>query len=272
MTREVKLGHRINTIQANLMTGEAKLAALPDYNGPIPPMYAAHPEDDGLSFLTPDRYLPLRLADQYNYYKRKTVKLQSQLSRLQWIIYIVGGAGTLLVALGLELWIALTTALVSAFTTYLEYQQVENTLIRYNKTATDLNRIMVWWEALTVEEQADPKNVDKLVERTETVIHSEHAAWVQEMQDVIDEMSAQQKDKEDKEEEEDKKAKSEMTEEVEDLLNLFEGEEAGKLVEAEADSAEVTGEQPEASSQTHPKKEPTLRSRSSIARDEGTSS
>lgn len=270
-TREVKLGRRINTIQANLMTGEAKLAALPDYRGPIPPMYAAHPEDDGLSFLTPDRYLPLRLADQYNYYKAKTIKLQRQLIRLQWIIYIVGGAGTLLVALGLELWIALTTALVSAFTTYMEYQQVENTLIRYNKTATDLNRIMVWWEALTVEEQADPKNVDKLVERTETVIHSEHAAWVQEMQDVIDEMSAQQRAKEEDKEEEDKKAEQERVGEVEDLLKLFDEEEIEKGAErtrAETDSDETTEEQPDASSQAHPKKEPASRSRGSAAKDE----
>jgi hypothetical protein len=90
------------------------------------------------------------------------------------------------------LWIALTTSLVAAFTTFLEYQQVETRLIRYNRTAINLHQIMMWWEALSVEEQADPGNVDKLVASTEGAIYSEHAAWVQEMQDVLDELSARQ--------------------------------------------------------------------------------
>jgi hypothetical protein len=191
-SRDQKLARRVNAISDNLIKGETKLAAIERYKGPIPPPYGAHSEDDGLSFFTPDRYLPLRLEDQYNYYKSRTLKLEKQLHRLQLMIYIIGGAGTLVVALGFELWIAMTTALVAALTTYLEYQQVEGTLIRYNRTAINLHQILMWWEALSVEEQADPRNIDKLVGGTEAAIHSEHAAWVQEMQDVIDELSAQQ--------------------------------------------------------------------------------
>jgi hypothetical protein len=250
LSREQKLQQRINTISANLMNGEAKLAAIKDYRGPLPPPYGAHPEDDGLTLLTPERYLPLRLEDQYNFYKSRTIKLERKLQRLQWLIYLIGGAGTLLVALGLELWIALTTALVTAFTTYLEYQQVENTLMRYNKTATDLNRIMVWWEALSVEEQADPKNVSRLVGRTEAAIYSEHAAWVHEMQDVIDELMAQQG------QQEDDKAKDHQAEKVSpaeaaDILKLFEEEEIvdDQELDAEVKDEEVQADQTETSAQ-----------------------
>ena len=144
-------------------------------------------------------------------------------------------------------------------------QQVENRLMSYNKTATDLNRIMVWWEALTVEEQANPKNVDKLVERTETVIHSEHAAWVQEMQDVIDDLSAQQ-DQDDGEKDKGKTGK-EADEEVEDLLNLFEGGETEEQVEASPASPDDTGEAAETPSQTQSKNSSASRTKSAAAKE-----
>jgi len=95
-------------------------------------------------------------------------------------------------AIGLELWIALTTAFVTAFTTYLEYQRVEERLMRYNQTATDLDNIERWWVALSAEEQAYPESLDLLVGQTETSIHSEHAAWVQDMQDAMAELRAEQ--------------------------------------------------------------------------------
>jgi hypothetical protein len=240
-SREVKLIQRVNAISDNLIKGETKLAALQSYRGPIPPLYGAHPNDDGLSFFTPDRYLPLRLVEQYDFYKSRTIRLEKQLQRLQWLIYIIGGAGTLLVALGLELWIALTTALVTAFATYLEYQQIESRLIRYNRTAINLHQIMLWWEALSVEQQADPRNVDKLVGKTEATIHSEHAAWVQEMQDVLEELAAQSQDDR-RQTGRKKEEKEEVTpEDVSDLLDLFEEEpENGEQAEAPPAKAAAT--------------------------------
>ena len=95
-------------------------------------------------------------------------------------------------AIGLELWIALTTALVTAFTTYLEYQQIENTLIKYNQGATDLANVRAWWLALSAEEQALQKNIDKLVAYTERIIKNEHAGWVQEMQDALANLRSEQ--------------------------------------------------------------------------------
>jgi len=226
ISREQKLVQRINTISDNLTKGETKLTAIESYKGSIPPPGGAHPSDDGLSLLTPDRYLPLRLQDQYNFYKSRTIRLEKQLQRLQWMIYIIGGAGTLLVAIGLELWIALTTALVTAFTTFLEYQQVESRLIRYNRTAINLHQIMMWWEALSVEEQADPRNVDKLVASTEGAIYSEHAAWVQEMQDVFDELNARQA--QDSQRSKSSKIERVTPEESIDFFKPFEGEVAAE--------------------------------------------
>lgn len=188
LSRDLKLTRKLETISTKLMQTEVNTSAIRDYTGSIPT-----PEgDDGLDYLSPDRYLKLRLQDQLSYYRRKTAKLENQLHRLQWIIYLAGAAGTLLVALELELWIALTTTIATSLTTFLQYQKVEEKLMRYNQTATDLMNVQNWWMALSAEEQANPDKIDKLVGQTETTIHSEHATWVQEMQDALAEIRAEQ--------------------------------------------------------------------------------
>ena len=171
---------------------EVNTSAIRDYKGPVPPKYGAADGDNGMDYLSPDRYLKLRLQDQLSYYRRKTDELEKQLHRLQWIIYLAGAAGTLLVAIDLELWIALTTTIATSLTTFLQYQKVEEKLMRYNQTATDLMNVQNWWMALSPEEQANPDNIDKLVGQSEMTIHVEHASWVQEMQDALAELRAEQ--------------------------------------------------------------------------------
>lgn len=200
ISREMKLDQKTEALSRKLMQTEVNVSAIKPYQGPIPPKNVAPGDDDGKSFLSAERYVILRLQDQLNYYRSKTVKLENKLTRLQWLILGGGAVGTFLVAIEMEIWIALTTSIVTALTTYLEYQQVENTLMRYNQTATDLENVRSWWIALSDEEQADPRNIDKLVAQTETTIHSEHAAWVQEMQDAMAELRAEQTDKENEDE------------------------------------------------------------------------
>jgi hypothetical protein len=148
--------------------------------------------DDGLSFLTPERYISLRLVDQLTYYQGKTVGLEWRLRLLQWLIYIFGGVGTVLATAGFDLWIALTTALAVACTTYLGYQQIENSLIKYNQAATDLANVHGWWMALSPDERADPRNVDTLVEYTEKILGNELTGWVQEMHNALAALRTQQ--------------------------------------------------------------------------------
>jgi hypothetical protein len=101
------------------------------------------------------------------------------------LVLLAGGVGTFLAAIGFQLWVAFTTALATAFTTYLQYRQTENTLTQYNQTATNLQNVKGWWVALSAEDQADPKKIQKLVETTEDVLASEQTGWVQQMQDAL---------------------------------------------------------------------------------------
>lgn len=185
MSREIKLANKVQNITRQLMQTEVNLSSLKRYQGPIPPKYGISANDDGMSNLNPEQYLTARLEDQLNYYQSKTTTLEKRLKRLQWMIYGIGGVSTLLAAMGMELWIALTTALVTAISTYMEYQQIETTLVKYNQAANDLANVRSWWIALSAAEQEKQSDIDMLVRQTERILHSEFSGWVQEMQDAL---------------------------------------------------------------------------------------
>ena len=184
-TREKDLAKAIEDITRRLARSEANTTALPIYSDPIPPRYAAGEGDDGMSPLAPDRYIDVRLDDQLKFFRKKAVTLDTLLERLQWGILGVGGLGTLLAAIGFDLWVTLTTAIATALGAYLSYRGVDSTLTNYNQTAIDLENIKGWWTALRPDEQGDPANVDALVQHTEQVLATELSGWTQRMQDAL---------------------------------------------------------------------------------------
>ena len=190
---EIKFSEKLRTIAKDLVQTEVNVSSLHQPNQDIiPPQNSVAPDDDGLSALSPESYINNRLEDQLNYYTNKVKKLEKRLKTLQWSIYIIGGLGTFLAAAGLELWIALTTAFVTALTTHMEYQQIESTLIKYNQSATDLFSVCTWWIALSETEQAKQYNIDQLVGQTERILQSEFRGWMKEMQETLADLKKQQ--------------------------------------------------------------------------------
>jgi hypothetical protein len=188
---EQQLSKRVEDITLRTMRTEVNLSSLRPYDkkqGFPPYMFASRGGDDGFSPLTPDRYVEVRLGDQLNYFKKSALKLDKQLTLLYWLIFIIGGIGTFLAAIDLQIWIALTTAIVAACGTYLGYRQTENTLTKYNQASTDLVNIKSWWNALSAVEQAQQVNIDSLVEHTEQVLQSELDGWIQQMQNALAEL------------------------------------------------------------------------------------
>jgi len=175
---------RIKSTIQNVSKTEVSATGLKVYDGPLPPD-SIPSEDDGFKPLTSEDYIDVRLDDQRNYYQGKTARLGKCLKGWQIGIYFMGGLGTFLAAIGLDIWIALTTGIVGAIVTFLAYQQIESTLAIYNQTVSQLNIISGWWKSLSVKEQIIPVNFDKLVRNTESVLKGELAGWVQEMQDAL---------------------------------------------------------------------------------------
>lgn len=189
-TPDQVLAQRVEDITRRVMRTEVNSSSLLPYDKSLgfPPNMGSDVGDDGFSVLTPDRYVQVRLGDQLNYYRSKAVKHEQRLRVLQWSIFIIGGLGTLLAAINQQVWIALTTALAAALTTYLGYKGIENTLMKYNQAATDLENVKSWWTALPAEDQANQENVTTLVNHTEQVLQSELDGWVQQMQNALAEL------------------------------------------------------------------------------------
>lgn len=223
--REIKLYQRIQTISERLMKTEVNKDGLVTFKGELPPKNALAQKtdtkgtkskkddetkylDDGFSYLSPDDYLRVRLEDQLSFYQRKVVRYGETVRRLNWRIILFGAIGTALAAFGLEIWIAATTAIVGAITTYLEYNQYENTLIGYNQAARDLESIRMWWRATPALEKEDHSTFERLVENTEKVLANEHGSWIQNMKDALEALV-----------EDDQKLRIEMEEIVEKFQN-----------------------------------------------------
>ena len=191
-SRDDVLQERLEPISRRLMQTDVNHGALTPYSGALPPKEVAQQNDDGFSFLTPERYIELRLEDQLDYYSNKTPKLEKQIKRMQVAILVAGGAGTLLAAVHAELWVALTTALATALTTSLTSRQLEETLVRYNQSAADLANISDWWTKLSPAAKRNPKNIDQLVEVTEKVLETELSGWVQRMENALEQLKAEE--------------------------------------------------------------------------------
>ena len=148
--------------------------------------------------LTVEQYLEYRLIDQLSWYRSKTVKLDSQWQFLQWSIYVWGGLGTFLAAINKEIWVAITNAIATAIASFLDFKQLDSTLVCYNQAACNLENLLCWWHALTDEEMANPNNIKKLVENTEKVIQAATSSWVAEMSDALSGLYKENKDPKDK--------------------------------------------------------------------------
>ncbi|MGB3199259.1 MAG: DUF4231 domain-containing protein [Nodosilinea sp.] len=144
------------------------------------------PKDpDRTSDLDAESYIKHRLEEQFDWYRRKARSYDRQHQLLQTSVYIFGGFGALLAAIGFQSWVAVTAALAAAFVNYLEYRRVEVTLMGYNQSADALYDIRTWWYSLSAAEQASFSNFEKLVVNTEETIRSEHNSWLQDMQDRL---------------------------------------------------------------------------------------
>ena len=58
----------------------------------------------------------------------------------------------------------------------------------YNQAATNLSNIKTWWLALPDEKKKkteNNKNIEELVEHTETALQNELSGWVRQMEDVL---------------------------------------------------------------------------------------
>ncbi|MGE5262758.1 MAG: SLATT domain-containing protein [Acidobacteriota bacterium] len=201
ITREIELQRAIELVSTHVMQSEANSTGFDLFADSVPPGIEKQHEyggaaDDGMSFLTPEKYIRVRLNDQLSFYRSRSVRMEKELRRWQTLSLVAGGLGTLLAALGAQIWVAVATAFASACVTFLEYRQTRMTLMQYNQAATSLENIKQWWHALSPEDKADSTFVKRLVETTEEITATEQTGWAQQMHDALARLRDKQEKKE----------------------------------------------------------------------------
>jgi hypothetical protein len=201
-SRQVKLAQAVGSAMGSLMRTDVNLLGFdPDLvarkkpKGPSSkktPDAPVEPPDNRMSRLTPAGYIRHRVDKQIAWYLDRAARLEREARWLRWLALIFGGAGTILAATGLQIWVAVTTTLIGVYTTVIEALQLETTVTLYNQAATDLGSIRAWWFALLPSEQDRQENIDRLVEGSERIMRAEHVGWVQEMQDAMTQLRLEQ--------------------------------------------------------------------------------
>lgn len=190
-SRDVTLARKIKQISKRVMETQVNMSELEIYDYKkegLPPVYGVAPGDDGFSELTPEQYVHWRIEDQFDYYRTKAKRLARELQRFQWMVYLFGGLGTLLAATQLQIWVAVTSAVVAALSSFLEFKRLETNLIACNLAASDLYDIRTWWRALPDSAKQIPGNKETLIKSTEAVIQGENASWLTEMREALSEI------------------------------------------------------------------------------------
>ncbi len=199
---EVHLIEQLKTINQRLTQTEMRKIGLKNYPAELPEPAT----DDGLSILTAEQYIELRLNHQFGFYSGRAIRRGRQHFWLTILSLVCGGAGTVLAALYMEIWVAVSTALATAFITYLKNYQTEETVALYNRAKGDLADVKSWWTGFSAFEKRDPRNKAMLVELTERVLEQETAGWSQRMIDALTEMRRDE-DKRQKEQDKTESAK-----------------------------------------------------------------
>lgn len=146
--------------------------------------------DDGFGDLTVQEYVELRLVGQLDWYTDRVRKDFFWLQVWQVSILIMGALGTVLVALStiipngniLPPFVAVTTALASAFGLYLELQMLNHTYPIYSNAARRLKNLMDEWQIrLSHFDDANPLHQQlrlQFISEAESVLQAEREEWM----------------------------------------------------------------------------------------------
>ncbi len=136
--------------------------------------------DAGFDNLSAPEYVSARLGHQIDWHTQKMVAFEKNRNILLALIFVAGGAGTILAAVGLNIMVALTASLAAAFTAWTELRRYDDLIKNYSKVALELKSIRDDWLTLKPEQQTEPRFF-QLVEATEGVLWSQHQQFISTM-------------------------------------------------------------------------------------------
>eukprot|EP00933_Yihiella_yeosuensis_P005238 TRINITY_DN109717_c0_g1_i1.p1 TRINITY_DN109717_c0_g1~~TRINITY_DN109717_c0_g1_i1.p1 ORF type:complete len:1269 (-),score=306.07 TRINITY_DN109717_c0_g1_i1:84-3419(-) len=159
---------------------------------------------------TPHEYIRWRLMPAMQFYQRRIPRYSRKQRIIQALLLLSSIATAALAALEYSKWTAIVASISGAIAAWHEYEGMSNKLERYSTVSCALMNVLMWWQSLPEVDQASVLNVEHLVGQTETLINSEHSAWLSDIQQAaksgraIHNQSNAKKDEEQQDEDDDK--------------------------------------------------------------------
>ncbi|MGB1287495.1 MAG: SLATT domain-containing protein, partial [Aggregatilineales bacterium] len=139
-----------------------------------------------------ENYISTRVVSQRNWYIKKLRADYLKLRKTRFAILIFAGIGAVIAGVAIQ-WafvVVITTAMVTAITTWMQLEMQGQTYGHYNLTANTLDEMLSEWYILSDEQRMRPEILAKLVFDVEGVLENEELAWMQ--QAIQSQMLAQQ--------------------------------------------------------------------------------
>ena len=133
--------------------------------------------DDGLSTLTADEYVKLRLIPVVSSFTSKAPGLSRKLQLVTSIVLVLSVCSSVFSSFGLTLFIPLCLAFSSSLTSWVSYKQSETSLMQTNGAKQQLHQLMIWWDSLSMIEKRVPANKESLVRITETAVQGQIVSY-----------------------------------------------------------------------------------------------
>ena len=114
----------------------------------IPAMTVTVPKDDGLSPLSADQYVKIRLLPMAASYSKKAPGLATSLHVSAILGVVLSVASSALSTFDLSVYIPAALAVSGAVTAWTSYQQIDLRLLQTNAALNQLNQLLVWWGEL----------------------------------------------------------------------------------------------------------------------------
>jgi hypothetical protein len=195
VTRQELLSKRLEKLSKELRLNVANTLILPySLENSIPPKEMRFVGDDGMSDLSSDDYVRLRIVPRLEMYKREVVHVSNVRVLLETCLHLFNTAGTVLGALAtyeflpntnLQAWVAFTTSVVSALTRVEHWMLYEWKQRKYTQTYMKLASVMSWWSSRG-KQVASEKVMSELCTRAEAAIEEELAEFSQQLRTAAD--------------------------------------------------------------------------------------
>ena len=120
-------------------------------------------KDDFISPLTIETYVEFRAKPITLAYERQTPHISDKLSALEITVFILTSAGAVLAVPGINLgsWVAISVAMSTAVTSYIEYFQLRIERDTRNNSLSDFQNLMTWWESLSIIDKRTKQSKEK---------------------------------------------------------------------------------------------------------------